>query len=97
MTGDPLRDAIARDCPHRLDDYDRHLAGRQPTHAFRVLWAIEHRISSQPRLEARIDGLYRRSQRTRSIRRARRLIGKAGRIRHDIKQQVIKEMEAPDA
>jgi hypothetical protein len=93
VTADPLRDRIAADCPHRLPDYDRHLASRPVTPAFRVLWAIEHRISSQPRLEARLDRLYRRAQKTRSIRRAKRILAKTSRIRHDIQQQVTKEMQ----
>ncbi|MFJ7269384.1 hypothetical protein ACIQV3_22530 [Streptomyces sp. NPDC099050] len=84
MTPDQLRAAIAADCPHRLPDYDGHLAGRQPTTAFLRLWRIEHAISSRPRLEARIDRLYRRAQKTRSVWRSQRLIAKASRIRHQI-------------
>lgn len=84
MTPAELRAVIAADCPHRLDDYDRHLNGRQPTAAFIRLWRIEHAISSRPRIERRIARLYRRAQKTRSVRRFRRLIAKASRIRHQI-------------
>lgn len=59
MTPDELRAAITRDCPHRLDDYDRHraAAGRNLT-AFLALWRTEYAVSSQPDVEARIDRLY---------------------------------------
>lgn len=82
MTPAQLRAAIAADCPHRLVDYDGHLAGRQPTPAIIRLWRIEHAISSRPRLERRIDRLYRQAQKTRFAGRAKRLIAKASRIRH---------------
>ncbi|MFJ3878030.1 hypothetical protein ACIPW5_11280 [Streptomyces sp. NPDC090077] len=64
MTTDPLRDAIARDCPHRLADYDGHLAGRQPTPAVTRLWRIEHAISRDPALETWFDEQYRAAQDT---------------------------------
>lgn len=59
MTPDELRAAIAADCPHRLDDYDRHraAAGRNEG-AFLALWRTEYAVSSQPDVEARIDQLY---------------------------------------
>lgn len=84
MTPAELRAAIAADCPHRLADYDGHLAGRQPTDAFLQLWREEHAISSRPRLERRLDRLYRRAQKTRYARRANRLLERASRIRHEI-------------
>ncbi len=89
MTADDLRAAIARDCPHRLADYDRHVASAKTrgwplAPAFVELWRREHAISSRPRIEARIDRLYRRAQKTRHGWRAKRLIAKASRIRHEI-------------
>lgn len=86
MTPNQLRAAIAADCPHRLGDYDQHRAGRQPTAGFIQLWREEHAISSRPRIERRIDRLYRRAQKTRSVWRSRRLIAKASRIRHNIRE-----------
>ncbi|MEU9415200.1 hypothetical protein [Streptomyces sp. NPDC048272] len=88
-TPDALRAAIAADCPHRLDDFDRHAAafearGWQIGPAFIELWRREHAVSSRPRVEKRIDRLYRAAQKTRSSQRARRLIAKAARIRHEI-------------
>ncbi|GAA3384420.1 hypothetical protein [Streptomyces racemochromogenes] len=89
MTADELRAAIARDCPHRLVDYDAHLAnfarhGWPITKAFCEFWRQEHAISSQPRVEARIDRLYRRAQKSRYRWQVRRLTAKASRIRHEI-------------
>lgn len=82
MTADELRAAIARDCPHRLPDYDRHLAGHQPTEAFIRLWRIEHAISSTG-LEARIRDLYRQAQDSRDITEGRALLAEASRIRRE--------------
>lgn len=65
MTDDPdsLRSAIARDCPHRLIDYDRHQAAiGQSTPASEWLWRIEHAISSQPDLEAQLTALEQLAQ-----------------------------------
>lgn len=89
MTPDELRAAIAADCPHRLIDHDSHLAtiGRA-TPAYIQLWREEHAISSRPRIERRIARLYRRAQKTRSVRRFRRLIAKASRIRHQITKEL---------
>ncbi|MCX4543810.1 hypothetical protein [Streptomyces sp. NBC_01565] len=89
MTPDDLRAAIAADCPHRLPDYDGHLAHFearrwQPGPAFVELWRQEHAISSRPDVEAELDRLYRRAQATRFGWRARRLIAKTSRIRHEI-------------
>ncbi|MCY0917001.1 hypothetical protein OS965_02270 [Streptomyces sp. H27-G5] len=89
MTPAELRAAIARDCPHILDDYDAHRAafearGWQLGPAFIELWRREHAVSSRPRVEERIDRLYRAAQRSRFVWRARRLIAKAARIRHEI-------------
>ncbi|KOU50549.1 hypothetical protein ADK55_18575 [Streptomyces sp. WM4235] len=89
MTPAELRAAIARDCPHRLDDYDRHAAAFEARGwplglAFAEFWRQEHAISSRPRVEERIDRLYRAAQRSRFVWRARRLMTKASRIRGKI-------------
>lgn len=84
MTPDQLRAAIAADCPHRLVDYDRHLAGRQPTPAFTRLWRIEHAISSRPALEQQLDDLDRQAHNTRSGSEALALLEQASCIRHQI-------------
>lgn len=92
MTPDQLRAAIAADCPHRLDDYDRHLDGRQPTRAFLVLWHEEHAISSDPKLEARHDRLYQAAVATDSLARAKACLEAARRIRARVRDDVVKEM-----
>ena len=79
-----LRAAIAADCPHRLIDYDRHLAGRQPTAAFIRLWRIEHAVSSQPETEAQLDELYQQAQDSDAAATAKALLEQVSRIRHDI-------------
>lgn len=86
MTDDPLRDAIARDCPHRLVDYDQHLAGRQSTAAFIQLWREEHAISSHAAVEARLDRLYRQAQTTSDYATAKDYLEQASRIRHEIRE-----------
>ncbi|MFI5831040.1 hypothetical protein ACIA6C_27965 [Streptomyces sp. NPDC051578] len=91
MTADPLRDAIAADCPHRLDDYDQHLAGRQLTPAFQILWRMEHRISSSD-LEQKINDLYRRAEASLTREEARSYFEQVSQIRNQVKQEVIKEM-----
>ncbi|MFD8577360.1 hypothetical protein ACFV1H_18755 [Streptomyces virginiae] len=95
---DELRAAIARDCPHRLDDYDRHQAaararGWEPTYAARVHWWTEHHISADPALEEQYYGLYEQAAGSDTRDEALRLIGEASRIWGDVQQQVIKEME----
>lgn len=84
MTPDQLRAAIAADCPHRLVDYDGHLAGRQPTSAFIHLWRIEHAISSRPDLEQQLDSLYRQAQNSADYAEAKALLEQASQIRHKI-------------
>ncbi|MCY0959948.1 hypothetical protein [Streptomyces sp. H27-H5] len=89
MTPDDLRAAIARDCPHRLDDYDAHRGvfearGWRLGPAFIELWRREHAIGSRPRVEERIDRLYQSAQNSRFAWRSRRLLAKAARIRHEI-------------
>lgn len=88
MTGlpsaDELRAAIAADCPHRLDDYDGHLAGRQPTAAFVRLWRIEHAISSRPDVEQQLDQLYRQAEDSADYAEVKALLEQASRIRHEI-------------
>jgi hypothetical protein len=96
VTGDPLRDAIARDCPHRLVDHDTHLGGRQPTYAARVLWWTEHHISRDAAIEQQLDELHRRAADIDSRQAARSYLDEASRIRHQIKRQVIKELAATD-
>lgn len=83
MTPDQLRAAIAADCPHRLVDYDQHLAGRQPTAGFIQLWREEHAISSQPDLEQQLDGLYAQAQDSDDYATAKSLLEQASRIRHN--------------
>lgn len=92
---DPLRAAIARDCPHRLDDYDRHRArfDAEPTVAFRVHWWAEHHISADPALEQQIGRLYRQAADSSTRDDVLRLTGEASRLWGDIQQQVIKEMD----
>ncbi|MER7734125.1 hypothetical protein ABTX80_24860 [Streptomyces erythrochromogenes] len=96
MTADALRAAIAADCPHRLNDYDRHRqAARfpgEPTHAFRVLWWTEHHISADPALAAQIDGLYRQAQDSATREEALGIFAQVNEIRDAVQQQVIKEM-----
>lgn len=92
MTAAQLRAAIARDCPHRLPDYDRHLAGREPTAAFLVLWHVEWRISSSRWLEWRLDRLHRAAARSRTRRQAIRRLKKASQIRARVRTRAIKEM-----
>lgn len=88
MTAPPtaaeLRDLIDRDCPHRRDDLDRHLAGRDATPADLRLWRTEHAISSQPAVEARLDSLYRQAADSDDYPTAKRLLEQASRIRHNI-------------
>ncbi|MFE2326101.1 hypothetical protein ACFXD5_19600 [Streptomyces sp. NPDC059385] len=84
MTPDQLRAAIAADCPHRLVDYDRHLASRQPTAADVQLWRIEHAISSRPDLEAQLDELDRQAQDTSDYAEAKSCLEQTSRIRHQI-------------
>lgn len=84
MTPNQLRAAIAADCPHRLVDYDSHLAGRQPTVAFVRLWRIEHAISSQPDIEARLDQLYRQAADSADRDEVKARLAQASRIRHEI-------------
>ncbi|MFD6180096.1 hypothetical protein [Streptomyces goshikiensis] len=83
MTPDGLRAAIAADCPHRLADYDAHLAGRQPTAGFIQLWREEHAISSQPDVERQIADLYERIQDTDTRDQALDLFEEISRIRHE--------------
>lgn len=84
MTAEEIRAAIARDCPHRLPDYDAHLAGRQPTTAFLELWRREHAISSRPDVEAELDRLYRRAQDSADYNEAKSCLAAASRIRAEI-------------
>lgn len=89
MTPDELRAAIARDCPHRLDDYDRHAAlfeARRWSFGSAVLayWQREHAISSRPDIEERIDSLYRQAQDCDDYAIAKSYLDQAARIRHEI-------------
>ncbi|MFG2412317.1 hypothetical protein [Streptomyces goshikiensis] len=86
MTPDDLRAAIAADCPHRLADYDAHLAGRAPTTGDIQLWREEHAISSQPAIEQQIAGLYERIQDTDTREQALPLFEEISRIRHEIRE-----------
>lgn len=82
---DQLRAAIARDCPHRLPDYDGHLAAiDQATPAFIRLWRIEHAISSQPAVEQQVTDLYEQIQNTDTKAEAGPLFEEISRIRHSI-------------
>ncbi|MGW9371150.1 hypothetical protein ACWGVR_14205 [Streptomyces xanthophaeus] len=83
---DDLRAAIAADCPHRLVDYDRHLAGRQPTPAFVRLWRIEHAISSQPDIEAELGRLNGLAEDCPDYAGAKSYLEQASRIRHQISE-----------
>ncbi len=81
---DPLRAAIAADCPHRLPDYDRHLAAiGQPTVAFLRLWQTEHAISRQPAVEPQLHNL--EQQAAAGAEDGRRLLAEYSRIRHEIR------------
>lgn len=91
MTAAELRAAIARDCPHRLPDYDRHLAGHEPTAAFLVLWHVEWRLSSGP-LEEQIHNLYARAQASETREEARRYFEQVSRIRRQVRDEVLEEM-----
>lgn len=84
-TPDQLRAAIERDCPHRLDDYDRHLAGREPTPAFIQLWREEH-AASRPDVEAELDRLYRQAADGRDRDEVMRLLEQASQIRQTIRE-----------
>ncbi|MCX4801749.1 hypothetical protein OG594_08805 [Streptomyces sp. NBC_01214] len=86
MTPDELRAAIAADCPHRLDDFDGHLADRAPTEAFVRLWRIEHAISSRPAVEQQIADLYEQIQTTDTREQAMPLFEEISRIRHEISE-----------
>jgi hypothetical protein len=86
MTSDDLRAAIAADCPHRLPDYDGHLAGRQTTLAFVQLWREEHAISSRPEVEAELDGLYRQVETSADYQEIKGLLEQASQIRHKIRE-----------
>lgn len=88
MTPADLRAAIAADCPHRLDDHDRHLNGRQPTAAFVWLWRIEHAISSQPDVEAQLDRLYRRVENSADYTEIKSLLEQASSIRYQIREEL---------
>ncbi|MER6488776.1 hypothetical protein ABT264_35170 [Streptomyces virginiae] len=95
---DELRAAIARDCPHRLDDYDDHRAaalarGWGQTYATRIHWWTEHHISADPNLEERYYGLYEQAAGSDTRDEALRCIEEASRIWGDVQQQVIKEMD----
>lgn len=91
MTADELRAAIARDCPHRLVDYDGHLAGRPATPAVLELWRREHAISSRPEIEAELDRLYRRAQESDDYAEVKACLEQASRIRH----QTIQGLKGP--
>lgn len=84
MTPADLRAAIAADCPHRLIDYDRHLAGRQPTPGFIQLWRQEHAVSSRPEVEQQLDRLYRQAQDSSDYAEVKACLEEASRIRHEI-------------
>ena len=84
MTADALRTAIAADCPHRLPDYDRHLAAiGQPTVAFLRLWQTEHAISRQPAVEQQLHNLEQQAA-SASVEEGRRLLAEYSRIRREI-------------
>ncbi|GAA3267986.1 hypothetical protein [Streptomyces lavendulae] len=90
MTADELRAAIAADCPHRLIDFDRHLAAiPAPTAAFIRLWRIEHAISSQPAIEAELDRLDRLAADSSDYATAKDYLEQASRIRHEIAEGLI--------
>lgn len=79
-----LRAAIAADCPHRLTDYDTHLAAiSQPTPAFLHLWRIEHATSSNPTLEQQLHDLEHQAARA-DADEGRRLLAEYSRIRREI-------------
>jgi hypothetical protein len=89
VSPDALRAAIAADCPHRLDDYDRHLAGFDTRGwivgpAFIQLWRIEHAISSQPAVEGELDRLYRQAEDSADYATAKDYLEQASSIRHKI-------------
>lgn len=89
MTPDQLRAAIARDCPHRLVDYDRHTArfkvrGWRFGPALVAYWRIEHAISSQPNVERQLDHLYRQAQDGSDYAQVKGYLEQASRIRHQI-------------
>jgi hypothetical protein len=86
VTPADLRAAIAADCPHRLPDYDRHLADRQTTPAFVQLWREEHAISSRPEVEAELDGLYRQVETSADYQEIKGLLEQASQIRHKIRE-----------
>jgi hypothetical protein len=63
MTPDALRAAIAADCPHRLDDYDRHRAALGNNDAaLLALMLPEYAISRDPALKARTAELYAQAE-----------------------------------
>lgn len=89
MTPDALRAAIARDCPHRLVDFDAHLAafaarGWTVGPAFTELWRQEHAISSRPDAEAQLDQLYRQAQVSADYPTAKSYLEQASQLRHKI-------------
>ncbi|KIF02222.1 hypothetical protein PL81_31125 [Streptomyces sp. RSD-27] len=83
MTPDELRAAIARDCPHRLVDYDQHVGLQMPTEAVTRLWRIEHAISSRPWIEQQLDALYRRAEASDDYDEIKACLAEASRIRHE--------------
>ena len=84
MTADELRAAITRDCPHRLVDFDGHLAGRPATDAFIRLWRIEHAISSRPAIEAELGRLHGLAEDCPDYAGAKNHLEQVSRIRREI-------------
>lgn len=86
MTPDQLRARIAADCPHRLDDYLAHLAGREPTPGVIRLWREEHAVSSRPDIEAELDWLYRQAADGDDYAEIKECLKRASHIRHKIRE-----------
>ncbi|WP_405941589.1 hypothetical protein [Streptomyces sp. NBC_00207] len=102
MTPADLRAAIVRDCPHRLDDYDRHTArfkvrGWRFGPALIAYWRIEHAISSQPDVEAELGRLYGLAEDSPDYAGAKDYLAQVSRIRHQISATLDPPKETRDA